>query len=223
MTALAWFRVLGYVRSHRVFQAFVPLVALLGVVYASRAPAGRELAALTDSAVLIVPLLAWSARGLLDTEPDEQRLVSATAVGGRGRELGAGLLACAVVCAVFAALSLAAGLALGVTRAPGGAELAAAVLLHALSVATGVTLGALTSRALMPSPAVSIIALIMGFVVMLLVGTTPAYWLSVPLTAWMRSAGDATLLADLPLLAAVSLIWCLAGIVLYAALRRSRP
>jgi hypothetical protein len=223
MTALTWFRVLAYVRSHRVFQAFVPLVALLGLVYASRAPAGHELAVLTDSAVLIVPLLAWSARGLLDTEPDEQRLISATAAGGRGRELGAGLLACAAVCAVFAALSLAAGIALGVTRAPGGAELAAAVLLHVLSVATGVTLGALTSRALMPSPAVSIIALITGFVAMLLVGTTPAYWLSVPLTAWMKAAGDGTLLADLPLLAAVSLTWCLAGTALYAALRRSRP
>ncbi|GAA2318183.1 hypothetical protein GCM10010149_83330 [Nonomuraea roseoviolacea subsp. roseoviolacea] len=223
MIALVAFRVAAYVRSHRVFQALLPLLVLISILHAGRAPRGAEAAALTDSAVLVIPLLAWATRGLLDTEPDEQRAISATGVGGRPREVAAGLLAALVTCAAFAALTLGSGLALGLSATPSREVVAAAVVVHALAVLAGVALGALTSRPLMPSPAYSIMALVAGFLTMLLVGASPVYWLTVPVTAWMKAAGAGRLVSELPGLAAVSLVWCLAGLTVYWCLRRSRP
>ncbi|MBN6056283.1 hypothetical protein JYK22_30430, partial [Nonomuraea sp. RK-328] len=221
--ALATFRVAAYVRSHRVFQPLLPILFVFAIVYASRAPRGSEAAALTDSAVLVIPFLAWAARGLLDTEPDEQRAISATSVGGRGRETAAGLLAALVTCAVLAALVLGGGLALGLSATPSRGVVVAAVVLHALAVLAGVALGALTSRPIVPSPAYSVMALVAGFLVMLLVGASPLYWLTVPVTTWMKAAGAGRLPAELPGLTAISLVWCVAGLIAYAYLRRGRP
>ncbi|NUW46719.1 hypothetical protein [Nonomuraea rhodomycinica] len=223
MIALVAFRVAAYVRSHRVFQAFLPILVMISIVYASRAPRGAEVAALTDSAVLVIPFLAWATRGLLDTEPDEQRAISATAVGGRLREVAAGLLAALVTCMAFAALTLGCGLALGLSATPSRGVVAAGVVVHALAVLAGVALGALTSRPVMPSPAYSVMALVAGFLMMLLVGASPAYWLTVPVTAWMKAAGAGRLVSELPGLAAISLAWCLAALALYGYLRRDRP
>ncbi|WP_214326176.1 hypothetical protein [Nonomuraea sediminis] len=222
MIALTVFRVAAYVRSHRVYQALLPILVMLAIVYASRAPAGSEAAALTDSAVLVIPFLAWSSRGLLDTEPDQQRAISATGVGGPGKEILAGLLAAACVSTVFAALALGWGVLLGVAVSPSSAVLTAAIVLHALAVLAGVTLGALTSRAILRSPAVSIMALLIGFLVMLVVSSSPAYWLTVPITRWMKSAGLGHLPADLPLLAGISLGWCALGLAVYCTLRHTR-
>ncbi|MFG1949162.1 hypothetical protein [Nonomuraea sp. NPDC048826] len=223
MIALSGFRLAAYVRSHRVHQALLPILAVLAVVYATRAPAGQEAAVLADSAVMIVPFLAWAARSVLDTEPDRQREMSAVLAGGRGRELAAGLLAALAACATFAGLALAWGVLLGMSAGPPGAVLAAGIALHALSTLTGLTLGALTSRALLPSPALSIMALVSGFVAMLLISASPLPWLTVPLTVWMREAGADRLVAQLPGLGAVSLAWCLLGLTAYAWLRRTRP
>ncbi|WP_327086815.1 hypothetical protein OIE66_31430 [Nonomuraea sp. NBC_01738] len=223
MIALTGFRVAAYLRSHRVFQALLPILALLGILHASRAPRGEEAAALTDAAVLIIPFLAWAARSLLDTEPDDQRVISATSVGGHGREVGAGLLAALSVTLVFSALTLASSLFLGLEALPDAPVLTAAIILHVLAALAGVALGALTSRPILPSPALSIMALVLGFLAMLLLSATPAYWLTIPVTAWMKSAGHGALTADLPLLAAVSLAWCLAGLAGYVRLRRTRP
>ncbi|MEV0199938.1 hypothetical protein [Nonomuraea sp. NPDC050691] len=223
MIALAVFRVAAYVRSHRAYQALLPILFVIAIVYASRAPRGSEAAALTDSAVLIIPFLAWAARGLLDTEPDEQRAISATGVGGGGREVTAGLLAALVTCAAFAALTLGCGLALGLSATPSREVVIAAVVLHALAVLAGVALGALTSRPIVPSPAYSIMALVAGFLAMLLLGVTPAYWLTVPVTAWMKAAGAGRLVAELPELTVISLVWCLVALGAYAWLRRGRP
>ncbi|MFI6602007.1 hypothetical protein ACIBHX_37650 [Nonomuraea sp. NPDC050536] len=221
MIALTVFRVAAYVRSHRVYQALLPVLVMLAIVYASRAPAGSEAAALTDSAVLVIPFLAWSSRGLLDTEPDRQRAVSATAVGGPAKEIFAGLLAATCMSAVFAALALVWGLLLGLSASPSSSVLTAAIVLHALAVLAGVTLGALTSRAVLPSPAVSLMALLIGFLFMLVVSSSPAYWLTVPITRWMKSAGLGHLPADLPVLAAISLAWCLLGLTAYYGVRRT--
>jgi hypothetical protein len=223
MIALAVFRVAAYVRSHRVYQALLMILLLLAVVHGSRAPRGLETAALTDSAALIIPFLAWAARSLLDTEPDQQRALSAMSVGGRGRELTAGLLAALAACAALDVLTLAWGLLLGVSAVPQGGELTAVLILHALAVLAGVALGALTTRVILPSPAVSIMALVAGFLAMLLVSASPLHWLTVPVTVWMRSAGSDVLTDRLPELAAVSLAWCLIGLAAYAWLRRTRP
>ncbi|WP_084965125.1 ATP-binding cassette domain-containing protein [Thermoactinospora rubra] len=193
------------------------------VVLATRAPLGQEAASLPDGAVLVVPVLAWAARSLLDTEPDQQRAMSAVAVGGRPREVAAGLLAALAACAAFAALALGWGLLLGLSAAPPPEVLAAATILYGLSALSGTVLGALTSRAILPSPAVSIMTLVLGYLAMLLVSASPLSWLTVPVVPWMRAASDGALAARLPLLAAVSLAWCLIGLTAYGWLRRTRP
>ncbi|WP_336215682.1 hypothetical protein [Nonomuraea sp. LPB2021202275-12-8] len=223
MIALAVFRLAAYVRSHRVFQALLMLLAILAILHSNRAPEGHEATVLTDSAALIIPILAWAARSLLDTEPDQQRLMSATSVGGRGRESSAGILAALTACAAFSALTLAWGLLLGLSATPSRGVLVAAVVLHGLAALAGTALGALTSRVILPSPALSIMALVFGFLAMLILSASPLYWLTVPVTVWMRAANANLLLDQFPELAAVSLIWCLIGLTAYAWLRRTRP
>ncbi|GAA3470904.1 hypothetical protein [Nonomuraea roseola] len=223
MIALTLFRLAAFARSHRVVRALLPVLVLLALAYGVRAPLGQEVTALTDTAVLLVPLLAWSARSLLDTEPDQQRAISATAVGSPSREVAAGLLAALVVTTAFAALAVVWGLLLGVSELPSRGALAAAVALHALSALAGTALGALTSRPILPSPALSIMMLVLGFLAMLLVSLSPAAWLTVPLGGWMRAAADGLLTEGLPWLAVPSLLWPLLGLAAYARLRRARP
>jgi hypothetical protein len=221
--ALAAFRVTAYVRSHRVYQALLPLFAMLAIVHAVRAPAGSEAIVLADSAVLVMPFLAWSARGLLDTEPDQQRVISATSVGGGSREVAAGLLAALATCVAFAGFAFTWALLMGVSAAPPPGVLGVALALHGLAALAGVALGALTSRAVLPSPALSVMGLVSGYVAMLLISASPAYWLTVPVIRWIRAATDGELAARFPQLAAISLAWCLAGLAWYVDLRRTRP
>ncbi|MEV0825590.1 hypothetical protein [Nonomuraea rubra] len=222
MIALAGFRLVAYVRSHRVYQALLLTLALLAIVHGSRAPRGAEATVLVDGAVLLVPILAWAARSLLDTEPDRQREMSAIQAGGRGREVAAGLLAAFTACAVFAALGLLWALLLGITGSPPSGLLLAALALYVLSALAGTALGALTSRAVLPSPAISIMSLLLGFLGMLLLSSTSLYWLTVPLIPWMKAANSGTgeLLGAFPGLAAISLAWCLIGLAAYGRLRR---
>ncbi|MFC4114613.1 hypothetical protein [Nonomuraea zeae] len=220
MIALAVFRLAAYIRSHRVYQALLLTLAMVAIVYGSRAPRGAEVSVLTDGAVLLIPVLAWAARSLLDTEPDRQREMSAIQAGGRGKEVAAGLLAAFAACAGFAALGLAWALLLGVSQAPRSGLLASVLFLYGLSALSGTVLGALTSRAVLRSPAVSIMALILGFLVMLLVSASSLYWLTVPLIPWMRAANAGQLLDQIVPLTAVSLAWCLIGLAAYLWRRR---
>ncbi|MET8866693.1 hypothetical protein ABZW11_27450 [Nonomuraea sp. NPDC004580] len=222
MIALAVYRVAGYVRSHRVYQALLLTLAMLAILHGSRAPRGEEASVLADGAVLLIPVLAWAARSLLDTEPDRQREMSAVQVGGCGKEVAAGLLAAFAACAVFAALALLWALLFGVTERPSSGVLAAAVLLYGVSALTGTALGALTSRAVLPSPAISIMALVLGYLAMLLLSATAPAWLTVPLIGWMKAANAGELVTRLPELGAISLAWCALALTAYTWLRRTR-
>jgi hypothetical protein len=223
MIALAAFRLIAYIRSHRVYQALLLMLVLIAILYGSRAPLGSETPALTDAAVMVIPVLAWSVRSMLDTEPDQQRAMSAITVGSRARELGAGLLAALVTSLVLVALALGWGLALGVSATPPPGEFAAVLALYGIAALAGVAFGALTSRVVMPSPALSIMSLLLGFLGMLLLSASPLYWLTVPVVTWMKSANSNELAARLPELATISLGWCLLGLTCYAWLRRTRP
>jgi hypothetical protein len=222
MIALATFRLAAYVRSHRVYQALLLALAMLAILHGSRAPRGEEAGVLTDTAVLIIPILAWAARSLLDTEPDPQREMSAVTVGGRGRELAAGLAAAFATCAALSGIGLAAALLLGVSATPKPGVLTAGLALHALAALTGTALGALTSRAVVPSPALSIMGLVLGFLLMLLLSASPMYWLTVPVVVWMRAANDGELIDRFPELAAVSLAWCVLALAFYVWRRLRR-
>ncbi|MFC0866068.1 hypothetical protein ACFHYQ_27595 [Sphaerimonospora cavernae] len=218
--ALARFRLAAYARSHRAVQPLIGLLPLLAILYATPVPAGAELGAAADSAAILVPVFAWAARGLLDIEPDEQRMIFRTAVG-RSEAVGGLLAACAYDLAL-AAVAMGA-LVLRLPAAPGLAVLLAGGFLHLLSVIAGVVLGALTSRPILPSPAVSSMALIFGYLAMLLISLSGVRWLGVPLMAWMRDAHHCVLLANLPLLTVQSLLWPALGLAAYARLRRTRP
>ena len=99
--------------------------------------------------------------------------------------------------------------------------LLAGVWLHLLSAAAGLTLGALTSRPILPSPAVSTIALILGYLSMLVISLAGGRWLTVPVMGWMRDAHHGEL--QVPLLTVQSLLWPAIGLATYAWLRRTRP
>ncbi|GAA4058376.1 hypothetical protein [Nonomuraea soli] len=223
MIALTRFRLTAYVRSHRVYQALLPILIMLAILHSNVAPAGKEAAVLADSAALMIPFLAWAARSVLDTEPDGQRVISATSVGGPSREVAAGLLAALGANVLFAAVALAAALVIGIATPITTAVLAAGVALHLIAALTGTALGALTSRAILPSPAISIMVLILGYIVMLLVGRSSVYWLTVPVTGWMKAANDNQLVEQLPLIAGISVVWLAAAFAGYAQLRRTRP
>ncbi|MET8145330.1 hypothetical protein ABZU32_33935 [Sphaerisporangium sp. NPDC005288] len=222
--SLTQFKIATYVRSHRVLHPFAGLLAIMIVLYSVRVAPGTELSSYADSAALLVPVFAWAARGLLDAEPDVQRLISATAAGRPGREVAGGLAASAAVNAVLAALALAVPLAIGFTGTPGAVVLLGGLALHVLSLVTGTALGALTSRPILPDPGVSALALLGGYVAMLLVSLAPIAWLTVPIIGWMRAAGRPGFLGGhLPELAVITAFWCALALAAYIRLRRTRP
>ncbi len=151
MIPLVRFRLSGYVRSHRIFQPLLGLLAVLSVLYATGVPAGGELPSYADSAGILMLVFAWAARGLLDNEPDEQRLIAITAVGRR-RELTAGLLAALSLTSLLALTAIVFPLFMGFAETPGGTDLAYGAGLHLLAVLAGTALGALTSRPVLASP-----------------------------------------------------------------------
>jgi hypothetical protein len=224
------FQLSGYIRSVRALHPVLALALLLAIVFSS--PLGGTpaqvrqgaLNAVADLAALIFPICAWAARALLDTEPDAQRHVSAVAAG-RWRALVAGSAAAYVFSGVLALiapvypLTEAAGSGLSVQ------VVALSVALLPLSALAATALGALTSRAVMPSPGTSILVLLGGCAANLILGLTPLRPLTVPMIDWMRAAGHgpAAFAHAFPLIALRTLGWAAPAGALYAWLRRTRP
>ncbi|MFC4591784.1 hypothetical protein [Sphaerisporangium corydalis] len=222
--SLARFKFAGYLRSHRVIQPFVGLLGVMIILYSMRVPLGQELSSYADSAALLVPVFAWAARGLLDTEPDVQRLISSTAAGRPGREVAAGLIAAAAVNIVLAALALAIPLIIGFTAMPGAPVLLGGLVLQVFSLLTGTALGALASRPILRDPATSALTMLGAYAAILLVSLVPITWLTVPVIAWMRAAHTpASLNQSLAGLSAITVFWCAAALLAYTYLRRTRP
>ncbi|GIH27529.1 hypothetical protein Aph01nite_58390 [Acrocarpospora phusangensis] len=220
MTALTRFRLAGYARSHRAFQPLLLLFVVISLLYATGVPLGNELTSYADSAAILIPVFAWAARGLLDTEPDEQRMIARTAVGPA--ELVSGLVAALVCNAVLAGIAVVWPLVAGFQAVPGVATLVTGIGLHGLAVLAGTVLGALTSRTILPSPAISIVVLIGGYVAMLMVGSS-SVWAAFPAMSWMHAANHGELAARLPVILVSAGIWVGAGLLGYAGLRRTRP
>ncbi|MET9066016.1 hypothetical protein [Streptosporangium sandarakinum] len=223
MTRLTRFKLSAYARSHRLFPPAIGLLLMLGIFYSTLTPPGKELSAYADSAGLLIVVFAWAARSLLDTEPAAQRLVSMTAAGGPGREIGAGLLAAFTVNLTFAAIAVATPLLHGFAATPAPGDVARGAVLHLLGLSAGMALGALTSHPIMPSPAASMLTLFGGYVALLLVSLTPVGRFTVPVMPWMRAANDGALDAVLLPVAAATLFWSAAGLAAYVRLRRTRP
>ncbi|MDN3356590.1 hypothetical protein QWU11_28670 [Actinomadura sp. DC4] len=214
----------------RALHPVLALALLLAIVFSS--PLGGTpaqirqgaLNAVADLAALIFPICAWAARGLLDTEPDAQRHVSAVAAG-RWRALLAGSAAAYVFSAVLALAAPIYPLAEAAGSGLTFQVVALSVALLPLSALAATALGALTSRAVMPSPGSSILVLLGVCAANLILGLTPLRFLAVPMIEWMRAAGHGpTDFADaFPLIAARTLAWAAVAGALYTWLRRTRP
>lgn len=230
MTAVIRFQLSGYLRSVRALHPVLALALLLAVVFSS--PLGGTpaevrqgaLNAIADMAALTFPICAWAARGLLDTEPDAQRHVSAV-TAGRWRALMAGTIAAygfGVVLALIAPIyPLAEAWGSGLKLQ----TVLLSVALLPLSTLAATALGALTSRAVIPSTGTSILVLLGVCAANLILGLGPLRVVTVPMIEWMRAAGHgpSAFAHALPALAVRTVAWAAAATTLYAWLRRTRP
>jgi hypothetical protein len=178
------------------------------------------------SATVLFPVLAWTAKLVLDSEPDVQRRLARISVGARAEGLAglaaatiAGLAVCVasmivpIVIGAISFTSLSAGLALG-------------ALAHLLALVAAVALGALASRAVTRSIGKGVMVLVSGAVLYIVLGLkgSIAPWLVPPVLAMARALnGDhAPHAALLGLLTGWAVCWSLVALVCYAGIRRSR-
>jgi hypothetical protein len=224
--ALARFQVSGYLRSLRALQPLI-VAFLFIVLILLQKPASAKLATgtLGDVAAFMFPLWAWAARALLDTQPDEQRSLSATAAGHRTTPAFADLLAAYVVNLALGALVIAVPTLYAFTANVSTDAILAGLALNALVAAAATVLGAWTSRAIIPDPGISLLTLLGGAAAVLLLSLGPLVWLTIPMVDWLRAAhdGPATLLTDLPTLTTHIAIWTALVATAYTLHRRTRP
>jgi hypothetical protein len=229
MIAAMRFQLGGYTRSTRALHPVLALALLLGIVFSAPlggTPAEVRSGALTafgDLAALSFPIYAWAARGLLDTEPDVQRQLGVVALG-RSRATACGLLAAAGFTACLALVASAYPLAEAMRYSVQASVLLPAIGLMLLSALAATALGALTSRAIIPSPGRSILVLLGAYVADLLLGLGPLRVLTVPMIEWMGAAGRgaSAFTSGLPWFALRTLAWTALATALYARLRRTR-
>jgi hypothetical protein len=230
MISVIRFQLSGYVRSVRALHPVLAMALLLAVVFSS--PLGGTpaevrqgaLNAIADLAALTFPISAWAARGLLDTEPDVQRHVSAV-TAGRWRALVAGSIAAYGFSVVLALISALYPLAEASRSGLDAQTVLRCMALLPLSTLAATALGALTSRAVIPSTGTSILVLLGVCAANLILGLGPLRVLTVPMIEWMRAAGHGPpdFAHALPALAVRTVAWATAAIALYARLRRTRP
>jgi hypothetical protein len=228
--AVIRFQLSGYLRSVRALHPVLALALLLAIVFSS--PLGATpvqirqgaLTAFGDLATLVFPICAWAARGLLDTEPDVQRHVSAV-TAGRWRAVSSGSLAAYAFSAVLAVIAPVYPLVEAARYGVGAPVMLLGIALFLLSALAATALGALTSRAVLASPGTSILVLLGACALNLLLGMGPLRVLSVPMIEWMRAAGHgpSAFTRAFPALALRTLGWSAVAGALYAWLRRTRP
>jgi len=166
--ALVRFRLRGALSARVLLAPVLALVALQVIGLAGGAQPAAVLAA--TSVCLALPALAWTARQVLDAEPDDQVLLSALAVGGPVRGLLAGLLAAYTVAAPLALAAVGAallrvdqdGVSLGVLLA--GSALGLVTALAAVGI------GALAARSVAGRGAAPVVVLVGAPVLVAVVG-----------------------------------------------------
>ncbi|MFF5259275.1 hypothetical protein ACFY4C_10050 [Actinomadura viridis] len=224
MIALARFQVAGYVRSLRALQPLLVVLLILSLVLLQGPGGNARLAAgtLGDVAAFMFPVWAWTARALLDTQPDEQRSLSALAVRPRAV---AGVLAAYTANTGLGALVLAVPVVQALSAGSGAGVVLAGLGLSLLAALAATVLGACTSRTIIPDGGVSLLALIGGVVAALLLSLSPLSWLAVPMVDWLRAAhdGPSAFTGAFPGIALHLVLWSAVVGAAYLAAARSRP
>ncbi|MEW2358460.1 hypothetical protein [Spirillospora sp. NPDC029432] len=222
MIALVRFQISGYLRSFRVLQPLIVVLLLVSLVLLQGTDdAGLAAGALGDVPAFLFAIWAWTARALLDTQPDDQRALSALTTR---RHAAAGLLAAYTVNLALGAVAAAVPLGQAIATGVSGPAIASGVGLLLLVALAGTVLGALTSRVLIPDPGISLITLITGVAAALLLSMSPLRWIAVPMVDWLRAAhdGPAELAAAFPGVALHLAAWTAVLAALYLTLRRTR-
>lgn len=227
MTALVRFQVAGYARSLRVLHPLI-VVALVVVLVLVQGPAGPDASDLAvgtfgDVAAFMFPVWAWAARALLDTQPDEQRALTALAARRRSTPTFAGLLSAYAVNVSLGVVALVIPLFQAIQVESRGSAILAGCALNLLVVVPGTLIGAWTSRAVISDPGVSLLALLSALTAAILLGIGRFSWLSVPLIDWLRIAhdGSAEFTSHFPGVAGHLALWsALAGIAYLVIARR---
>jgi hypothetical protein len=223
--ALASMRINAYARSQRALGPLLGTLVLAGIAHAGGQASPQQ--AYGFSAALLFGVLAWQTKLILDTEPDEQRMIARVSIGSAPKEAVAGILAalaCAVPIVLVGLFAPALLRALDLERTNLLAALALGLLIHALAVFAGLGVGALASRAVVPATGWAALILVGAPVLVLVLGsrTSPVAHLLVPQFFGLAklgpddAAGTATLTAHALAWAAILLAW-------YAFLRRTRP
>jgi hypothetical protein len=229
MIGLTRFQLAGFLRSLRVIQPLLAMLLMLVLVLMNLPTSEKPeqipeliVGGYGDTAALMFPIWAWTARVLLDTEPDGQRELTALAAGRPFTSAVAALIAAYLTNVALTVPVLAPLLIYGTTKSAGAAL--PALLLHLLAAAAATLVGAFTTRALIPSQAVSILALLAACVAVLLMGLGPLSPLAVPMVAWLQATSDgATAFTNaMPTLATHLLIWSTITTAAYLAIRHHR-
>lgn len=229
MTALVRFHIAGHVRSLRVLHPLI-VVGLVVVLVLFQGPGGPQAADLAvgtfgDVAAFMFPIWAWAARALLDTQPDEQRSLTSTAARRPSVPVWAGLLAAYGVNLCLGVVALAVPLVHAIQVGSPWRAILAGCALSLLVAVAGTLLGAWTSRALIPHPGVSLLALLGGATALLLLGIGRLAWLSVPMIGWLRAAHDGAgeFTSHFPGIALHLILWSALVGTAYIVTARHRP
>lgn len=220
--ALAHFRLLG-ARSGRVLLA--PLVALVAVqligLSGGTGPAALQM---VTAVSLALPVLAWTARQVLDAEPDDQVLLSGLAVGGAVRQVVAGLIAAYAVVAPLAVLCTWASLLLVDQRGVPTPDALAGTALALASALAAVAVGALAARAVAGTRGAAVVVLVAAPVLLAVLGlsSNPVVNNLVPhLATALRAAYRGQFAQAAPAVVVQVLVWSGLVLVLRLALRHS--
>jgi hypothetical protein len=228
VAALVRMRIAAFIGLQRIWPPLVATLALLSVAHAGGAAPPNQ--AYAFSAGLLFGVFAWQTKLVLDSEPDEQRLLARIGVGSRGRELAAGLLAALVLAIPVTVLGVVAPLLVGAVAISGGwpgwvVWVAFGGWLHLLSAMCGVAVGALASRPVMAGAGWSAMVLLAVPVMVLVLGSRQAEvprWIVPQLLAASRIDRAADL-GSVGVITVHAVVWTLVLLAGYSALRRSRP
>jgi hypothetical protein len=227
MTALLRMRLVGFTVTGRAIAPMIAVLVVLGTIYGGGPAQAGE--AYGFSALVLFPVLAWQTKLLLDAEPDVQRRLAAVALGGRRREVTAGLLAAAVATLPTVATALALPWLLGGVQGPvqpGDLPIGQGVTLglwaHLLVVPSAVALGALASRAVTVAIGRGIAVLVGGSVLAMVLGMrgSPVPWLGPPLMAAAHRAASGATGTQVAVLTGWAVAWTAVALVAYVRLRR---
>jgi hypothetical protein len=229
MTSLVRMRLHGFWRSGRIAAPTITAIVVIGALYGGGAEQAGEAYGL--SSYILLPVLAWQTKLLLDTEPDVARQLAGITVGRR-QELVAGLLAAAIAGLMTVAIALTMPWLIGGIELPveGShdpsivAGLALGIWAHLLVIPIALVLGAMASRPIARSVGLGAMALIGGWLCVVVAGLprSPVQWLAPPLIDTAKAARSHV---DTPLVIGLTgwtLAWVIAAGAVYVGLRRNR-